>query len=50
MVNKKQTSPGVAKKAGKILRNPNSTPDEKAVAGSDLAQTGSKPKTVKKKK
>jgi hypothetical protein len=49
MVNKKQTSQKVAKEASKILRDPKSTPEEKSVAGSDLAQTRSKPKTIKKK-
>lgn len=40
--NTKQTSPKVAKDASKILRDPKSTPAEKRVAGSDLAQTRKK--------
>jgi hypothetical protein len=39
MPNKKQTSPGVASQASKILSNPKSTPAQKSVAASDLAQT-----------
>ena len=42
--NTKQTSPKVASKAAKILQNPKSTPAEKSVAASDLAQTPSKKK------
>lgn len=37
--NPKQTSPGVASKAAKILADPKSTKAEKSVAASDLAQT-----------
>lgn len=40
--NVKQTSPGVASKASDILRNPKSTPAEKSVAASDLAQARKK--------
>ena len=46
--NPKQTSPRVAKKASKILRDPKSTKIEKSVAGSDLAQT--RPSKKKKSK
>ncbi len=42
--NPKQTSPKVATKASKILRHPKSTPAEKSVAASDLAQAGGKKK------
>ena len=42
--NTKQTSPRVATQASKILSNPKSTPQEKSVAASDLAQTRSHPK------
>lgn len=42
--NTKQTSPKIATKASKILRDPNSTKDEKSVAASDLAQTRKKEK------
>jgi hypothetical protein len=38
----KKTSPEVAKKASKILRNPTSTKSEKSVAGSDLSQASPK--------
>jgi hypothetical protein len=38
MANKKQTSTGVAKKASQILKDPKSTPKEKSVAASALAQ------------
>lgn len=44
MPNKKQTSPSVASKASKILKDPKSTKAEKAVAGSALAQAGKKGK------
>jgi len=37
--NTKQTSPSVASKASAILSNPKSTPAQKSVAASDLAQT-----------
>jgi hypothetical protein len=40
--NPKQTNPKVASKASEILRNPKSTPAEKSVAASDLAQAGGK--------
>lgn len=40
--NSKQTSPAVAKTAGKLLRDPRSTPAVKKVAASDLAQTRKK--------
>ena len=43
-MNKKQTSPSVATKASEILRDPKSTPKEKSVAGSDLAQAKGKKK------
>jgi len=43
-MNKKQTSPSVATKASEILRNPKSTPQEKSVAASDLAQAKGKNK------
>jgi hypothetical protein len=46
--NPKQTSQKVASKASKILRNPKSTPAQKSVAGSDLAQTKPHPKKGKK--
>ncbi len=36
--NPKQTGKGAASAAGKQLANPKSTPSEKKVAGSDLAQ------------
>jgi len=39
VANSKQTSPRVAKEASQILRDPKSTPKERSVAGSDLAQT-----------
>ncbi len=42
--NSKQTSPKVATKASKILRDPKSTKAMKSVAGSDLAQTKTKKK------
>ena len=38
MSNKKETSARVATKASEILRDPHSTPKEKSVAASDLAQ------------
>lgn len=43
-MNKKQTSPSVATKASEILRDPKSTPKEKSVAASDLAQAKGKSK------
>ena len=42
-----QTSPKVASKAGKILRDPKSTAKEKSVAASALTQTRNKPKKKK---
>ncbi len=42
--NPKQTSPSVASKASKILRDPKSTRAEKSVAASDLAQAPPKKK------
>ena len=42
--NPKETSPKVAKKASKQLRDKESTKDEKSVAGSDLGQTAYKKK------
>jgi hypothetical protein len=42
--NPKQTSPKVATKASEILRDPKSTPAQKTVAASDLAQAASKKK------
>ena len=42
MANKKQTSASVASKASKILKNKSSAKNEKAVAGSALAQTKKK--------
>jgi hypothetical protein len=45
--NTKQTSPKVASKASKILQNPKSSPAEKSVAASDLAQAGGKKKKKK---
>jgi hypothetical protein len=47
MANKKQTSPKVATKASQILRDPKSTPAQKSVAASDLAQTRTKGKGSK---
>ena len=44
-MNKKQTSPSVATKASEILRDPKSTPKEKSVAASDLAQAKGKGKS-----
>ena len=44
-MNKKQTSPSVASKASEILRDPKSTPKEKSVAASDLAQAKGKGKS-----
>jgi hypothetical protein len=41
---RKGTSPGDASKASKILNDPKSTPAEKSVAGSDLAQKQGKGK------
>ena len=38
----KKTSPKVATKASKALKDPKSTPAEKSVAASDLSQAGSK--------
>jgi len=38
------TSERVASEAGKQLKNPKSTPDERSVAGSDLAQKQPNPK------
>ena len=46
-MNKKQTSPKVASKASKILRDPNSTKNQRSVAASDLAQTRTKGKKSK---
>jgi len=46
-MNKKQTSVKVATKASAILRNPNSTPSQKSVAASDLAQARGKSKGKK---
>ncbi|WP_422927930.1 hypothetical protein [Singulisphaera sp. PoT] len=46
--NTKQTSPNVASKASKILSNPKTTPDQKSVAASDLAQTAAKKKAKAK--
>ena len=43
-MNKKQTSANVASKASAILRNPKSTPSQKSVAASYLAQTKGKAK------
>jgi hypothetical protein len=40
--NKKQTSAKVATKPSDILRDKHSTPKEKSVAGSDLAQAKGK--------
>ena len=48
--NPKQTSPKVASDAGKILSNPKSTPAQKRVAASDLAQTRPKPPAPRKSK
>lgn len=42
------TSPRVASKAGRILQDPNSTPEEKSAAGSALTQARNKPKKKKK--
>lgn len=42
--NCKQTSPTVASKASKILRNPNSPRPVKSVAASDLTQARKHPK------
>lgn len=39
-----RTSPTVASKASKILRNPKSTAAEKSVAASALTQAANKPK------
>ena len=36
--NTKQTGKDAASKAGKLLSNPKSSPNEKEVAGSDLSQ------------
>ena len=44
-MNKKQTSPSVASKASEILKDPKSTPKEKSVAASDLAQAKGKGKS-----
>jgi hypothetical protein len=38
------TSPKVASKAAKILRDPKSTPAQKSVAASDLTQARDRPK------
>ena len=46
---KKGTSPDVASAASQQLRNPKSTPKEREVAASDLAQASKKPKKGKKK-
>ena len=46
--NKKETSPGVASKASKILRDPKAKADVKSVAASDLAQAKAKGKGKKK--
>jgi hypothetical protein len=37
--NPKQTSPRVASQASAVLRNPKSTPQQRSVAASDLAQS-----------
>ena len=42
------TGPAAASAAGRVLRNPKSSKDDKAAAGSDLAQVPSKPKKDKK--
>lgn len=44
MTRNEKTSPRVAKKASKILRNPKSTKPQKSVAGSALTQTKDKKK------
>ncbi len=47
MVNKKQTSPKVAKIASKLLSSPNTSKAVKTVAASDLSQTKSSKKKGK---
>jgi len=47
MAKNEKTSPKMASKAGKILRNPKSTKDEKSVAASDLTQAKDKPRKKK---
>jgi hypothetical protein len=44
MAKNERTSAKVASKAGKILRDPNSTKREKSVAASDLTQARDKKK------
>lgn len=44
----KHTSPAVATKASKQLRNSRSTPSQRAVAASDLTQAAAKKKPKKK--
>jgi hypothetical protein len=46
--NKKETSPAIATKASKILRDPNAPKDVKSVAASDLAQAEGKAKKKSK--
>lgn len=48
--NKKQTSPRVAKTASKVLRDDRYSKAAKTVAGSALAQAGSKSKSTIKTK
>ena len=43
-MNKKQTSPSVAKKASSILKDDRYSPKSKSVAGSALSQTKKKSK------
>ncbi|MCL6611026.1 MAG: hypothetical protein K6T66_05730 [Peptococcaceae bacterium] len=50
MPNKKQTSPGVAKKASKILRDERYSETSKSVAGSALSQTATSRKSKPKSK
>ena len=47
MAKKEQTSKKVASKAGKQLKDPKSTKDEKSVAGSALTQAPDKKKAKK---
>jgi hypothetical protein len=47
MAKDKKTSPGVAKKASALLRNPKTPPAVKSVAASDLAQARGKKKKGK---
>ncbi len=50
MANNEKTSPRIAKIASRLLKDPNSSPDVKALAGSVLTQAADKPKPKAKAK